>query len=260
MSLPSLPNPLDPPPSRAVQPTLDLSVVIPAYNEAARIAGTLERIGAFLDGRPGASEIIVADDGSSDGTPQVAKAALPDDARLRVLALGRNQGKGAAVRAGVLAARGRRVLFSDADLSTPIEDLEVLEAALDQGSAVAIGSRALADSQVMVRQPWYRQTMGKVFNLLVQMLALPGIHDSQCGFKLFRHADTQRLFSAHRLPGFSFDVEILFLARKLGLGVAEVPVHWYDSPASRVHPVLDSARMLRDLLRLRWDWLRGRYL
>jgi dolichyl-phosphate beta-glucosyltransferase len=238
---------------------IELSVVIPAYNESARISQTLQKIRDYLEGRPGRFEIIVADDGSRDGTAERAVAARPEDPNLRVLALGRNQGKGAAVRAGVQAARGRRVLFSDADLSTPIEDLEVLERALDDGAAVAIGSRALRDSRVMVRQPWHRQTMGKVFNLLVQVLALPGIHDSQCGFKLFRQAEAQRLFGAQRLSGFSFDVEILFLARKFGFRVAEVPVSWYDSPASRVDPVLDSARMLRDLFRIRWDWLRGRY-
>ncbi len=238
---------------------IDLSVVVPAYNESERISKTLQKIGDYLDGRPGRFEVIVADDGSRDGTAEAAAAARPDDPRLRVLALGRNQGKGAAVRAGVLAARGRRVLFSDADLSTPIEDLEALERALDEGATVAIGSRALRDSRVMVHQPWHRETMGKAFNLLVQALALPGIHDSQCGFKLFRHAEAQRLFAAQRLPGFSFDVEILFLAGKFGFRVAEVPVSWYDSPSSRVDPVLDSARMLRDLFRIRWDWLRGRY-
>jgi dolichyl-phosphate beta-glucosyltransferase len=237
----------------------DLSVIIPAYNEAARIPETLRRVGDFLDDRGGLCEVIVVDDGSADGTAEAAARARPDDPRLRVLPLGKNQGKGAAVRAGMQAAAGERLLFSDADLSTPIEDLRLLEAVLAGGADVAIGSRALEDSRVEVRQPWYRQTMGKTFNLFVQLLALPGIRDSQCGFKLFRREAARRVFRAQRLPGFSFDVEILFLARKLGYRVEEVPVRWINSPASRVHPVLDSARMLRDLFRIRWNWLRGRY-
>ena len=124
---------------------------------------------------------------------------------------------------------------------------------------MAIGSRALADSQVMVRQPWYRQTMGRTFNLFVQAVALPGIRDSQCGFKLFERSAAQRLFNAQTLNGFSFDVELLFLARKYGFRIAEVPVRWFDSPASRVHAVKDSARMFRDLFLVRWNWLRGKY-
>ncbi len=239
--------------------SVDLSVVIPAFNEAARISRTLVRIGEYLDSRPGNVEVIVADDGSLDETIRQATEARPGDPRLRVVELGTNQGKGAAVKAGVQAARGKRILFSDADLSTPIEELEALERALDQGAAVAIGSRALAESQVLVRQPWYRQTMGRIFNLVVRIVAVPQIRDSQCGFKLFEKAAAQRLFGAQTLTGFSFDVELLFLARKFRIPVAEVPVRWIDSPSSRVHPIKDSARMLRDLFRVRWNWLRGRY-
>ena len=240
-------------------PGVALSVVVPAYNEVGRVEETLRRIRAFLDDRSASFELILVDDGSNDGTAERARRTLPDDARFRVMRLAENRGKGAAVRAGVLAARGDRVLFSDADLSTPIEDLPRLESALDAGAAVAFGSRATAGAEVVVRQPWYRQAMGKVFNLCVQGMALPGIRDSQCGFKLFRADAAREIFSRGRLSGFSFDVEVLFLARRLGYRLAEVPVRWYNSPASHVHPLFDSARMLRDLVVIRWNALRGTY-
>jgi dolichyl-phosphate beta-glucosyltransferase len=236
-----------------------LSVVVPAYNEVGRVEGTLSRIFEHLETLGGSFEVILVDDGSVDATAERALQVRPGESRFHLLRLGENRGKGAAVRAGVLAARGQRILFSDADLSTPIEDLARLEAALDQGADVAIGSRAIAGAEVVVRQPWYRQTMGKIFNLFVQTLVLPGVRDSQCGFKLFHAEAARKSFSLGRLPGFSFDVEVLYIARRLGYCIAEVPVRWYNSPASRVHPIFDSARMLRDLLRIRWNTLRGAY-
>lgn len=233
-----------------------LSVVIPAYNEEGRVAPTLRSVAGFLAAREGGFEILVVDDGSRDGTARAAReAGVP----LRILVLAANRGKGAAVREGILAARGERILFSDADLSTPIEDLPRLERALDQGAAVAFGSRSVPGSEVLLRQPLYRQTMGKVFNLFVRALVLPGVIDSQCGFKLFEGRAAREIFAKQRLRGFSFDVEVLFLARRLGFGLAEVPVRWTNSPASRVHPVRDSVRMLRDLLRVRWYAWRGEY-
>jgi len=231
----------DPGPSGAIR----LSVVVPAYNEENRVGPTLRSVAAFLAARAEAFEILVVDDGSRDGTARAARdAGVP----LRVLALAANRGKGAAVREGILAARGERILFTDADLSTPIEDLPRLERALDRGAAVAFGSRSVPGSEVLLRQPLYRQTMGKVFNLFVRACVLPGVIDSQCGFKLFEARAARAIFAKQRLQGFSFDVEVLFLARRLGFGLAEVPVRWTNSPASRVHPVRDSLRMLRDLL------------
>ena len=236
-----------------------LSIIVPAYNEADRLPETLRRILSFAEARGDRFEVLVVDDGSEDRTREVASQVRPGRVKVQVLSLPENRGKGAAVRAGMRAARGAQLLFTDADLSTPIEELVRLEEALHEGAAIAIGSRAVPGSQVVVRQPWYRQTMGKLFNLFVQFIALPGVRDSQCGFKLFRRDAAQVLFGLQRLPGFSFDVEVLFLAQRLGYSIAEVPVRWYNSPASRVHPVLDSARMLRDLFRIRWAWLRGVY-
>ena len=244
--------------ARGVSPPA-LSVVVPAYDEEARIGRSLRLIRTYLEGHEPAFEVIVVDDGSSDGTLAAAGEAVGDDPRVRMIRLGRNRGKGAAVRAGVLQAKGDRILFSDADLSTPIEEIRVLSAALDAGIDVAFGSRAIRGSDVVVRQPFYRQTMGKAFNLFVRVLALPGVRDSQCGFKLFRREAAQEIFRRQRLDRFAFDVEVLFLARRLGFRLAEVPVRWINSPDSRVHPVRDSSRMALDLLRLRWRAWTGGY-
>ena len=248
----SIPAPVAPAP-------IELSVVIPAYNEAARVGDTVRRILDYLERRGKSFELLLVDDGSRDGTLQAGREAAAGDSRLLTVRLERNLGKGAAVRAGVLQARGERVLFSDADLSTPIEELEKLEDALEGGVGAAFASRALPASNVAVRQPLYRQSMGKIFNLFVQLLVLPGVRDSQCGFKLFRADVAQEAFRHGRLNGFCFDVEILFLIRRQGIPMREVPVAWYDSSGSQVHPVLDSTRMLLDLLRIRWNSLIGAY-
>jgi len=231
--------------------TPHLSVIIPAYNEEKRIADTLAAVQDHLAGKPWDWEVVVVDDGSADRTVDASRAAFRD-ARCRVLSLGRNQGKGAAIRRGMLEARGRRRLFTDADNSTPIEEVDRLLAVADeQGTAVVIASRALPESRLDVRQPFYREMMGRVFNLLVRMLAVPGIHDTQCGFKLFSAEAAEAVFPSLEMTGFSFDVEALMLAREKGFRIAEVPVRWVNSPASRVSPVRDSARMFRDVIRLR---------
>ena len=171
---------------------------------------------------------------------------------------GSNRGKGHATRRGMLAARGRRRLMTDADLSTPIEELAVLMARLDEGYDVAIASRALAGARIEVRQPAYREGMGRLFNLLVRAVAVPGLHDTQCGFKLFTAAAAEQAFGPARLDGFSFDVETLFIARRRGLRIAEVPVTWRNDAASRVGPV-NGFRAFADLARIRVNAWRGLY-
>ena len=232
----------------------NLSVVIPAYNESARIAESLDRILAYLRGDwPGKAgfEIIVVDDGSTDDTRALVTAAAEANPKVRVVAYDDNRGKGYAVREGVLASTGDRVLFSDADLSAPIEDLPLLEAALEQGFDIAIGSRALPGSILTTRQPLYRELGGKALNLAIRALAVPGIHDTQCGFKLFRGDAARRIFGKCTLCRWSFDVEALYLARRMGYRIAEVPIHWGHKEGSKVHPFSDGLKILADLAHIR---------
>jgi len=223
-----------------------LSVVIPAYNEERRLPRTLRTVVAHLRERGLPFEVVVADDGSADGT---AGLAGEFGAEVRVLRLP-HRGKGAAVRDGVLACHGDLVLVSDADLSTPIQELDRLVAAIER-SEVAIGSRNVAGARVAVPQRFDRRFMGRGFNLLVRALLLPGIRDTQCGVKLFRREPALVLFERCRSEGFAFDVEVLALARGLGYRLAEVPVEWNNSPDSRVRPLVDVPRMFWELLAIR---------
>lgn len=231
---------------------LALSVVIPAYNEASRIGKTLVEVRRYLDREQLEAEVLVVDDGSRDETVLVAEQHGEEDPRVRVLRLPENRGKGAAVRRGMLAAVGERVLFMDADLATPMEELKKLERALHAGVDIAIGSRGLPQSTLLVRQHPAREAMGRTFNLLVKAVGLWGIQDTQCGFKLFTRAAAQQLFSEARVDRFAFDVEILLLARGK-FAVAEVPVAWRHVQESRVSPGRDAARMAWDLLRVRFE-------
>lgn len=228
-----------------------LSVVIPAYNEEARLGPTLEAVLAYFDRRGRAGEVLVVDDGSADRTAEVAGRRAARDPRVKLLSCGANRGKGFAVRTGMLAASGARVLFTDADLSTPIEDVERLEEALARGWDGAIGSRRRPGARIIAAQPPARRVMGAVFRGIVSLAALRGYWDTQCGFKLFRREAARRIFAELATPGFAFDVEVLLRARRAGLRIAEVPVRWKDSPASRVRPMRDSIRMLSEILNLR---------
>ena len=225
-----------------------LSVVIPAFNEEDRLGSTLTRICDYLAVRDGGYEILVVDDASTDRTSAIAKRF--ETAGTRVIRFDHHSGKGAAVRAGVLASRGHWILITDADLSTPIEEIERLEARAREADLV-LGSRAMNDSRIGVRQPWFRTLMGKSFNLVIRSLGLAEIRDTQCGFKLIRGRVARELLERVEIQRFAFDVEVVWLARSLGYRIAEVGVIWNDSPRSRVDPLSDSLNMLADVIRLR---------
>jgi len=236
-----------------------ISVVVPAYNEEERLVSSLERIYKYFRQAGHEYELIVVNDGSRDRTAASAREWKPPDCPLTVIDRGVNRGKGFSVREGVQRASGDWIFFSDADLSTPIDEIESFLPRLAAGAEVVIGSRNLPSSRLEVRQPWYRQIMGKVFNLLVRVLAVSGVRDTQCGFKAFSRRAAELLFSRARIDGFGFDVEILYLARKYRLKIEEMPVRWINSPRSTVDPIKDSLRMLKDIFRVRRDDRRGLY-
>lgn len=233
-----------------------LSIVIPAYNEAGRIVSSLEAIREYVMGKEFRVETIVVDDGSTDDT--VAIAAAQTD--VRVLRNRENRGKGYSVRHGVLEARGELILFTDADLSAPIEEADKLLAAMESSHADAVvGSRALQRELIGAHQSPFREWGGRFFNLLVRIFTGLDIHDTQCGFKLFRNQTTRRAFELQRVNRFGFDPEILFLVKRLGGKVVEVPVRWNHNPATKVHYLRDSLHMTLDLIVLRWRSMTGLY-
>lgn len=232
--------------------SIESSIVIAAFNEEARLPETLRKINDYLTSRNIASEIIVVDDGSTDGTAKLTETLSADIPGLKLISYPHNRGKGHALRTGVLASKGRLILLTDADLSTPIEELEKLRPLIDSASChIAIGSRALAMSRILKRQPWWRQGMGKIFNRIVKALVIDDYSDTQCGFKLFTGEIAHSLFSRAHINRFAYDVEILALAKKNGYRVAEVPIEWINAPGSKVHPVKDSLQMLKDLFIIR---------
>lgn len=240
----------------------ELSIIIPAYNEENRLGRALERIRDFLPSlnlHPEQVEILIVDDGSTDGTSRIAQdwmRALPS---VRLISNDQNRGKGYSVKRGMLGARGRVALFTDADLSSPIEESQKLFAAIQSGNDVAIGSRALDRSLISVHQSPLREMAGILYNGLVRLLTGLPFHDTQCGFKAFVREPSQIVFDQQRIERFGFDPEILFLAKRHGLRTAEVPVRWAHDPATKVHVFRDSFLMFGDLVLIRWNWLLGRY-
>ena len=233
-----------------------LSVIIPTYNEEERIGGTLKKIAVYLSRQNYPYEIIVVDDASSDKTVKIIEDS---GEKIVLLRNKRRRGKGYGVRQGVLSATGDFVLFSDADLSTPIEESEKLLSWLKKGYHLAIGSRRLPDSEIPIPQPFLRRLMGKIFNLLVRIFVVRGFRDTQCGFKCFEKKTANFLFGRQRLSGFCFDVEILYLAKKFKKRVKEVPVRWLNSPVSKIGPLKHSFLMLLDLFRIKINDRRGVY-
>jgi dolichyl-phosphate beta-glucosyltransferase len=228
-----------------------LSVVIPACNEAARILPTLRRIDEYCGRCFGRFEIIAVDDGSVDNTRDLVLTEKDKVAALRYEGYSINRGKGYAIRHGVSVCQGDIILVSDADLSTPIEEIEKLLADYDLGYDVIIGSRALKESDIAVRQPWWRELMGKTFNIFVRALFPMDFKDTQCGFKLFRGNVIRKIFQGASVDRFAYDVEIIYRAQKAGLKIRDVPIRWLNSPVSKVNPVKDSLQMLKDLIKMR---------
>lgn len=235
------------------------SIVVPAYNERARIGKTVEQILSHLRRQAWNAEVVIVDDGSRDETFQIASQFAAENPQVRVIQNPGNQGKGYSVRNGMLNARGEILLFTDADLSSPIAEAVKLFAALEQGADVAIGSRWLDPSLQFQRQPLKRRVMSRTFNLYLRgLLAFP-YRDTQCGFKAFTRRAAQMIFPRQRITRWGFDPEILYLAHSLGLKVAEVPVSWGHDERSTIHPWRDGMLMGRDALKIRWYALTGKY-
>jgi len=229
-----------------------LSIVVPAYNEERRLGASLKRMLAYFDTQSYTFEILVVNDGSSDGTCSVVETISGCRPEVQLLSYEKNQGKGYAVRYGMLQAQGTRVLFSDADLATPIEEVEKLLERLEQGADVAIGSRDVKGSELVQRESVLRELGGRAFNKLVQLLTVHGIHDTQCGFKMFTQSACHKIFSRCVINDFAFDVEALYIAtRVLHLRVEEVPIRWAHQAGSKISPIRDGLRMVRTVFRIR---------
>ncbi|MGA7906138.1 MAG: dolichyl-phosphate beta-glucosyltransferase [Candidatus Sulfotelmatobacter sp.] len=238
---------------------LAYSIVIPAYNEGARLRATLEKVLAYIDQGKLDAEVLVVNDGSSDNTAAIVRDVAARRLQLRLVENPGNRGKGYSVRNGILSAHGQTVLFSDADLSSPIEEMPKLLEALQSGADIAIGSRWLRTELQTQRQPFHRQLFGRVFNLLLRITLGLQFADTQCGFKAFTRQAAHKIFPLQRIERWGFDPEVLFLARKFAFRVKEVPVSWGHSGGTRIHPLTDGSRMFLEMLRIRWYDLTGKY-
>ena len=235
------------------------SVVIPAYNESARLGASLEKILSYIEQQRWSAEVIVVNDGSRDDTADIVRRFSQSNAAVRLVENPGNRGKAYSVRNGILQARGKMVIFTDADLSSPIEEVAKLLQALADGADIAIGSRWVRPELQTQRQPLHRQFFGRVFNLALRIVLGLKFKDTQCGFKAFQQPAAQKIFSLQRIDRWGFDPEILFLARKFGFRVQEVPVAWADCGGTRFHPLRDGSRTFLEVLHIRWNDLTGKY-
>jgi dolichyl-phosphate beta-glucosyltransferase len=239
--------------------SINISIIIPAYNEEARLPLFLGSIAAYFEPQDISYEIIIVDDGSTDSTAGVVERLAADNPSIKLIRLAANRGKGCAVRTGMLQARGKLLLFTDADGATPIAEFQRLKDAVKKGADLAIASRALRDDSCVVVARLHRKVIGTVFNLIVSVVAIQGVKDTQCGFKLFTAESAASIFPLQRIDGFGFDVEILFISNKLGHRIVEVPVSWTDIKGSKVMLMRDSVKMFADIFRTRLNNLRGYY-
>lgn len=235
------------------------SIIIPAYNEGARLGTTLEKILAHIDQQHWDAEVVVVDDGSTDNTTQVARSYMQTHRHVKLLENPANRGKGFSVRNGMLHARGEILLFTDADLSSPIEEAAKLFAAIENGAEIAIGSRWLKSETQTRKQPFYRQLGGRLFNLTLRTVLGLKYKDTQCGFKAFTYRAANAVFSQQKIERWGFDPELLYLANRFGIQVAEVPVAWAHSAGTRLHPFRDGIRMFADVVKVRENALTGKY-
>ena len=238
---------------------LTLSIVLPAYNEAARVGASLNKITEYAQQHAWTIEVIVVNDGSADNTPDIVREYAGSYPWLHLIENPGNRGKGFSVRNGMLHARGDIILFSDADLSSPIQEADKLIAALQAGADVAIGSRWVRKELQVVRQPMRRQLLGRLFNLALRLVLGLNFKDTQCGFKAFRRPAAELLFTQQQVETWGFDPELLYLAKKSGLRIVEVPVYWAHSEGTRLHPLRDGIRMFAQLFQIRWNSITGKY-
>jgi dolichyl-phosphate beta-glucosyltransferase len=238
---------------------LTFSIVLPAYNEAARISASLDKVMHYASQRGGTMEVIVVNDGSRDATADIVRQYAVQHPSLRLIENPGNRGKGFSVRNGMLHARGDILLFSDADLSSPIEEADKLFAALQAGADVAIGSRWVQKELQVIPQPLHRQLLGRMFNLALRLVLGLDFKDTQCGFKAFRRSAAELVFAQQKIERWGFDPELLYLAKRAGLRIAEVPVGWSHSEGTRINPLRDGLRMFAELFQIRWNAISGKY-
>lgn len=236
---------------------MEVSIVIPAYNEEKRIGDTLKKVYNYCKKNIDKFEIIVVDDGSKDNTIELVRKFHYKN--LKILANKQNKGKGYSVRMGIMESKLDFVLFSDSDLSTPIEELSRFSHFINEGYDIVIASRNMSESKKPIKQKWHRTLMGKIFPLLVNLFIMADFKDTQCGFKLFKSKIAKKIVGMQKLNGFAFDVEMLFIAKKMKCKIKEVPVTWFGGKESKVHPIKDPLKMLIDILKIRLFSLRGSY-